>query len=180
MEIYGERFLHSHRGTASPDISGKGKKFLDVYKVAFLVARDLGCGLKVYLGVTWHHTYEMSASVPLQVERLEHPLHRLTELPGHVTGGQVILIHLVRNQFILYACLVQQTGGIGLLQLHCQSPCINVSKRLAVFSSASLVEADITSVLIRDAGLEMIRTISPVFSGSEKSDLLKNIPPPIG
>ena len=43
-----------------------------------------------------------------------------------------------------------------------------------------LVDADTTLVLILDAGLEIIRTISPVFSGSENTGLLKNIPPPIG
>ena len=57
----------------------------------------------------------MACLVPTQDQSLENLLYGLSELVRNMGGGEIVLINLIRDQFVIYPGLVQQTGRIRLL-----------------------------------------------------------------
>lgn len=56
---------------------------------------------------------EMARAVSLEYERLENRSDIFTELFGHMSRGQMLLVHPVRDQFVGDFGTVEQTGRIG-------------------------------------------------------------------
>jgi hypothetical protein len=114
MNEFREPLLHSDRGTASSDVACERQQFLDVNQFAALVPGYLCCLLQVYFTFTRHDAYEMAVPVAFQDDGLEYAVDVFSELLGYMCGGKVFFVHDVWYGFIFYACLVQQSGCIGL------------------------------------------------------------------
>ncbi len=59
-------------------------------------------------------TDEMARPITTKHERLENRSNIFAELFGHVSRGQMLLIHPIRDQFVGDFGSVEQTGRIGL------------------------------------------------------------------
>lgn len=114
MEKGRERFFHPDRGTAAPDVSGRRKQLPDGNQIGFLVARNAGGSFQIDLVISRDDTDEMARPVTTKHERLENRSNIFAELFGHVSRGQMLLIHPIRDQFVGDFGSVEQTGRIGL------------------------------------------------------------------
>ena len=114
MEKGRERFFHPDRGTAAPDVSGRRKQLPDGNQIGFLVTRNAGGSFQIDLVISRDDTDEMARPVTTKHERLENRSNIFAELFGHVSRGQMLLIHPIRDQFVGDFGSVEQTGRIGL------------------------------------------------------------------
>ena len=113
MEKGRERFFHPDRGTAAPDVSGRRKQLPDGNQIGFLVARNAGGSFQIDLVISRDDTDEMARPVTTKHERLENRSNIFAELFGHVSRGQMLLIHPIRDQFVGDFGSVEQTGRIS-------------------------------------------------------------------
>lgn len=114
MEKGRERFFHPDRGTAAPDVSGRRKQLPDGNQIGFLVTRNAGGSFQIDLVISRDDTDEMARPITTKHERLENRSNIFAELFGHVSRGQMLLIHPIRDQFVGDFGSVEQTGRIGL------------------------------------------------------------------
>ena len=113
MEKGRKGFFHPDRRTASPNIPGRRKKFPDRNQVGFLIARHAGRSFQIDFMISGYDADEMARAVSLEYERLENRGDIFTELFGHMSRGQMLLVHPVRDQFVGDFGTVEQTGRIG-------------------------------------------------------------------
>lgn len=97
-----------------PDVSGRRKQLPDGNQIGFLVARNAGGSFQIDLVISRDDTDEMARPVTTKHERLENRSNIFAELFGHVSRGQMLLIHPIRDQFVGDFGSVEQTGRIGL------------------------------------------------------------------
>ncbi len=93
-----ERFFIPIGRTAAPNITGRRKKLPDGNQIGFLVARNAGGSFQIDLVISRDDTDEMARPVTTKHERLENRSNIFTELFGHVSRGQMLLIHPIRDQ----------------------------------------------------------------------------------
>ena len=110
--------LHSDGGTSAADVAGQGEQLADVDHLAVLVAGDAGRHLQVHLEIAGNHADEESVAVAPQYKRLEDLFDVLPELRRDMLGSEIILVHLVGNEGVFYACRIEQAGRICFLDLH--------------------------------------------------------------
>lgn len=118
-----ETLLHTYRGTSSADISRHSEQILHRYHLHFLVAGCLGQSLEVHFRVAGYDADYMSGLVSVQYQGLEYAVDILSQTICNVLRGQIILVELVRNEFICNARLVQQPGRVRLFYLLCHNGC---------------------------------------------------------
>ncbi len=123
MEESGEVLFHSYWGTASADISGHSEQILHRYHLHFLVAGCLGQSLEVHFRVAGYDADYMSGLVSVQYQGLEDAVDILSQTICNVLCRQIVLVELVRNEFICNARLVQQSGRVRLFYLLCHNGC---------------------------------------------------------
>ena len=80
---------------------------------AFLLP-EMRAQLQIDLVISRDDTDEMARPVTTKHECLENRSNIFAELFGHVSRGQMLLIHPIRNQFVGDFGSVEQTGRIGL------------------------------------------------------------------
>lgn len=139
MEKGRERFFHPDRGTAAPDVSGRRKQLPDGNQIGFLVARNAGGSFQIDLVISRDDTDEMARPVTTKHERLENRSNIFAELFGHVSRGQMLLIHPIRDQFVGDFGSVEQTGRIGLSIL--TFPCF-IPQKVVPSGSAKIIIFD--------------------------------------
>ena len=115
MNISRKKFLHPDGRASATDIPCERKQILDRYKVALLVAAHFGSQLEVHLVLAGNDADEMSGFVTMQDQCLEHTIDILAQRGCHVGGAEVVLVHLVGNQFVSHLGLVQKAGGVGFV-----------------------------------------------------------------
>ena len=89
MEKGRKGFFHPDRRTASPNITGRRKKFPDRNQVGFLIARHAGRSFQIDFMISGYDADEMARAVSLEYERLENRGDIFTELFG---GGRAELL----------------------------------------------------------------------------------------
>lgn len=90
------------------------KQLPDGNQIGFLVARNAGGSFQIDLVISRDDTDEMARPVTTKHECLENRSNIFAELFGHVSRGQMLLIHPIRDQFVGDFGSVEQTGRIGL------------------------------------------------------------------
>lgn len=99
--------LHAYGRTAATDVARQWQQLPHVYHLHFLVSSHLGGFFQVHLFGTGNDTDEEAQLLAPQDEGLEQPLDGLAQLLGNVLRAEVVLIHLVCNEFVGHFQLVQ-------------------------------------------------------------------------
>ena len=114
VDISREALFHADRRTAAAYITRHGQQFLHRNQIGLLVARHAGRGLEIDLMIPRHHADEVSRPIAFQHEGLENRGDLLAQLFSDVRRRQMLFVHLVGNELVIYLRTVEQPRRIRL------------------------------------------------------------------
>lgn len=107
MHPCGQGFFHADRGASAADITGEGQQLADVDHLDFFVTGDLGCFLEVHFVRSGDDADKEAGLVASEYECLEDLFDGKAQYFGRMLCSQVLLVHLVGDEFVANMELVE-------------------------------------------------------------------------